>query len=128
MSTESLTTPPTEEIVGSVQSGKSRLLGVIGFVIALLLLILFAVYTGLAYSGVLINFGGLDYYGAIAIQSIGYVVPFLLGLIAAITKRGRYWGISAIAISVSANYYVYLLVIQGINYLIYPGMGAPSWY
>jgi hypothetical protein len=127
MSTESLAAPP-EQMAVPVPKGKSRLLGVLAFVIAVLVLLLFAVYTGLAYSGVLANFGAMDYFGTVEIQSICYIIPFLLGLFAAITKRGRYWAISAIAISVTANYYVYLLILQGINYLIYPGTGSPSWY
>ena len=62
-----------------------------------------------------------DTNGIIGLFSIGSILPLVLGIVATVTRRGRYWGVAAITLALLANYLVFVLVS-----LVHFALGAGS--
>jgi hypothetical protein len=63
-----------------------------------------------------------DITGIIGIISIASILPLVLGIVATVTRRGRYWGVAAITLALLANYLVFVLVS-----LVHLSLGAGSF-
>lgn len=61
--------------------------------------------------------------GIVGVLSVASLVPFVLGIVATVTRRGRYWGVAAITLALLANYLVFALV-SVVNF--YLDAGSPG--
>jgi hypothetical protein len=51
-----------------------------------------------------------DVVGILGVFSVVSLVPFIMGIVAISTRRGRYWGVAATTLALLANYVVFALV------------------
>jgi hypothetical protein len=98
---------------------QSPALGVAAFILAALLAIMPDVLTALVP-----DLTEADTMGVIGLFSIASILPLVLGIVATVTRRGRYWGVAAITLALLANYLVFALVSVVHFYLGADSLGA----
>ena len=92
---------PRSRAAGSQKPG----LGIAAFCLA----VFFAIQPDIWF-GLVRNFSDADRTGIIGLFSIASLLPFVLGIVATVTRRGRYWGIAALTLSLLSNFLVFAFV------------------
>lgn len=80
----------------------SPALGIVAFVLAVLVALVPDVLTALVR-----DVSDDDMMSLVGLASVASLVPLVLGIVAAATRRGRYWGIAALTLALLSNYLVF---------------------